>query len=148
MARIIPQGFAQTNLRLECGAGWCKMLAMRTGQAFVSLLIGIAATAGLAWLVINQPPTNPNLATAIVLLVVAVTGLLAPVLGWLHRRIPFGGRPPTAQAALRQALLLGLAAGAIALLQLRSLLDGTLLLGVLALVVLVEVFMQSRRASA
>ena len=114
--------------------------------SLLALLAGLAATAGLAWLVVNQPPTNPNLATAIMLLVVAVAGLLAPLLGWLHRRIPFGGRPPTARAALRQALLLGLAAGLIALLQLRGLLDGTLLLGVAALVVLVEVFMQSRRA--
>jgi hypothetical protein len=83
-----------------------------------------------------------------VLLVIAVAGLLAPLMGWLHRRIPFGGRPSTARAALRQALLLGLAAGAVALLQLRSLLDSTLLLDVLALVMLVEVFMQSRRAQA
>lgn len=124
------------------------MPAMRTGHALLSLLVGLAAAAGLGWLVTNTPPTNPNLATAMVLLVAAVTGLSAPLLGWLHRRIPFGGRPPTARAALRQALLIGLAAGAIALLQLRNLLDGTLLLGVLALVVLVEVFMQSRRAQA
>lgn len=116
--------------------------------SLVSMLAGLAAAAGLAWLVVTQPPTNPNLATAIALLVIAITGLLAPLLSWLHRRIPFGGRPPTTRAALRQALLLGLAAGAVALLQLRSLLDGTLLLGVLALVVLVEVFMQSRRAQA
>lgn len=124
------------------------MTIMRTGHALLSLLIGLAAAAGLGWLVYSTPPTNPNLATAIVLLVVAVAGIMAPLLSWLHRRVPFGGRPPTARAALRQAVLLGLAAGAIALLQLRSLLDGTLLLGVLALVVLVEVFMQSRRAQA
>jgi hypothetical protein len=148
MARIIPQGLVQTNLRLVRGAGWCTMPAMRTGHALLSLLIGLAAAAGLGWLVYSTPPTTPNLATALALLVIAVAGLAAPLLGWLHRRIPFGGRPPTARAALRQALLLGLAAGAIALLQLRSLLDGTLLLGVLALVVLVEVFMQSRRAQA
>lgn len=113
--------------------------------SLLSLLAGLVAAAGLGWLVYSTPPTNPNVATAIVLLVIAVTGLLAPLLGWLHRRIPFGGRPPTARAALRQALLVGLAAGGIALLRLRSLLDGTLLLGVLALVVLVEVFMQSRQ---
>lgn len=121
---------------------------MRTAYALLSLVIGVVAAAGLAWLVAYTPPTNPNLASAIALLVAAVAGLLAPALGWLHRRIPFGGRPPTARAALRQALLLGVAAGLIALLQLRRLLDGTLLLGLLALVVLVEVFMQSRRERA
>lgn len=116
--------------------------------ALLSLLMGIAASAGLAWLVINRPPTNPNLATAMLLLALAVAGLLAPLLGWLHRRIPFGGRPPTARAALRQGALLGLAAALIAVLQLRGLLDGTLVLGVLALAVLIEVFMQSRRERA
>lgn len=118
---------------------------MRITTALLLLLLGLAAAFGLGWLIYTTPPTNPNVATAMVLLVTAVTGLTAPLLSWLHRRVPFGGRPPSTQAALRQGLLLGLAAAAVALLQLRGLLDGTLLLGVLALVVLVEVFMQSRR---
>ena len=121
---------------------------MNLKASLLSLLAGAAAAAGLGWLIYSTPPTTPNLATALALLVLAVAGLAAPLLSWLHRRVPFGGRPPTARAALRQGLLIGLAAGAIALLQLRDLLDGTLLLGVLALVVLVEVFMQSRRAQA
>jgi hypothetical protein len=121
---------------------------MRITTALLLLLLSVAAAAALGWLIYTTPPTNPNVATAMVLLVTAVAGLMAPLLGWLHRRIPFGGRPPSTQAALRQGLLLGLAAAAIALLQLRGLLDGTLLLGVLALVVLVEVFMQSRRERA
>ena len=121
---------------------------MRTSHALLSLLAGLLAAVGLGWLVYSTPPTTPNVATALVLLVAAVTGLTAPLLGWLHRRIPFGGRPPSARAALRQALLLGLAAGAVALLQLRNLLDGTLLLGVLALAALVELFMQSRQERA
>ncbi len=124
------------------------MTAMRIGHALLSLLVGLAAAVGLGWLIYSTPPTNPNLATALMLLVIAVAGLASPLLGWLHRRVPFGGRPPKARAALRQGLLIGLAAGAIALLQLRGLLDGTLLLGVLALAVLVEVFMQSRRTPA
>lgn len=121
---------------------------MNRQTSLLSLLMGSAAAAGLAWLVINRPPTNPNLATALLLLALAVTGLLAPLLGWLHRRIPFGGRPPSGRAALRQAALLGLAAVALVILHLRELLDGTLVLGVLALVVLVEVFVQSRREPA
>lgn len=121
---------------------------MSLKTSLLSLVVGIAAAAGLAWLVINRPPTTPNLATALTLLALAVAGLLAPLLGWLHRRIPFGGRPPSGRAALRQALLLGLAVALSALLQLRGLLDGTLILGILALVVLVEVFAQSRRAPA
>ena len=69
----------------------------------ISFLIGLAAAAGVAWLVIANPPTRPNVALAIVLLVAAATGLLAPLLAWLHRRIPFGGRPPARRAAFRQA---------------------------------------------
>ena len=75
----------------------------------LSLLIGLAAAAGLAWLVIENPPTRPNVALAIVLLVAAATGLLAPLLAWLHRLIPFGGRPPVRRAAFRQAFFIGLA---------------------------------------
>lgn len=119
---------------------------MNRQTSLLSLLMGAAAAAGLAWLVMNRPPTNPNLATALLLLALAVTGLLAPLLSWLHRRIPFGGRPPSGRVALRQALLLGLTAVLLAMLQLRGLLDGTLVLGVLALAALIEVFAQSRRA--
>lgn len=118
---------------------------MRSTLAYlVSLLVGLAAATGLGWLVINAPPTQPNLATAIALLAMAGTGLLAPLLHLLHGRIPFGGRPPTQRAAFRQALLLSLALAALALLQLARLLDGTLVLGIAALVILIEVFAQTR----
>ena len=110
----------------------------------LSLLIGLTAAAGLAWLVIESPPTRPNVALAIVLLVAAATGLLAPLLAWLHCLIPFGGRPPVRRAAFRQAFLIGLALALAALLILVDLLDATLLLGILALVVLLEWLAQTR----
>ncbi len=110
----------------------------------LSLLIGLTAAAGLAWLVIESPPTRPNVALAIVLLVAAATGLLAPLLAWLHCLIPFGGRPPVRRAAFRQAFLIGLALALAALFILVDLLDATLLLGILALVVLLEWLVQTR----
>ena len=114
----------------------------------LSLLIGLAAAAGLAWLVIENPPTRPNVALAIVLLVAAATGLLAPLLAWLHRLIPFGGRPPVRRAAFRQAFFIGLALALAALLILVDLLDATLLLGILALVVLLEWLAQTWHPSS
>ena len=110
----------------------------------LSLLIGLSAAAGLAWLVIENPPTQPNVALAIVLLVAAATGLFAPLLAWLHRRIPFGGRPPARRAAFRQAFLIGLALALAALLLLVDLMDATLVLGIVALVVLLEWLAQTR----
>ena len=63
-------------------------------------------------------------------------------------RLPFGGRPPTRRAAYRQALLVGLALALAAWLQLVGLLDATLILGITALVILVEVLVQSRQKVA
>ena len=117
------------------------------GTTLTSVLVwlaGLAAAAGLAWLVMTMPPTRPNLALFFGLLIVAATGLLAPALAWLHRRIPFGGRPPAARAALRQAFLISLALAAAALLLLADMLDAILALGIAALVVLVEILAQSR----
>ena len=111
----------------------------------LSLIAGLAAVYGLVTMVLNTPPTRQNLATFLLLLVIAAAGLLAPVLAWLHRRVPIGGRPPTRRAAFRQALLIGLALALAAWLQLVGLLDATLILGVTALVILVEVLVQSRR---
>lgn len=118
-----------------------------SGIYVLSLLIGLAAAAGLARLVLESAPTQPNLAMALVLLVLAATGLLAPPLAWLHRRIPFGGRPPARRAAFRQAFLVGLALVLAALLLLAGLMDATLVLGIVALVILVEWLAQTRMPS-
>ena len=113
----------------------------------LSLIAGLAASYGLVTLVLTSAPTRQNLLMFLALTVVAFTGLLAPLLAWLHQRLPFGGRPPARRAAFRQSLLVGLAIALAAWLQLTGLMDPTLLLGISALVVLVEVFAQSRRRS-
>lgn len=108
-------------------------------------LMGLAAAAAAAWLVFGPaPPTPLNLILFLALLVPAAGGLLAPVLAALHTRIPFGGRPPSRRVALRQGLLIGLGLAFAAWLQLGRLLDGTLILAILALIVLAEVLIQSR----
>ncbi len=109
------------------------------------VLVGLAALAAAVWLVVaGGPPTPQNLALFLALLVPAVMGLSAPFLALLHRRLPFGGRPPTLQAALRQGFLLGLAVAVAGWLQLNRLLDATLVLGLLACVVLIEWLAQIR----
>lgn len=114
----------------------------------ISLIAGMGAVYGLVTLVLTMPPTRQNLASFLLLLVIAAVGLLGPLLAWLHRRVPIGGRPPTRRAAYRQALLVGLALALAAWLQLAGLLDATLILGISALVILVEVLVQSRRNAA
>lgn len=109
------------------------------------VLAGLAALAAAVWLVVaGGPPTPQNLALFLALLVPAVTGLLTPVLALLHQRVPFGRRPPTLQAALRQAFLLGMAVAVAGWLQLNRLLDATLAVGLLASVVLIEWLAQIR----
>lgn len=109
------------------------------------LLMSVAALAAAVWLVVGpEPPTPVNLALFLILLILAATGLLTPPLAVLHRRLPLGGRPPTPTAATRQAFLLGLGLALAGWLQLARLLDGTLCFGIVALVVLIEVLVQSR----
>lgn len=107
-------------------------------------IAGLVALAGIIWLVAGpEGPTVVNLALFLVLLVPAVAGLTAPLLAWLHRRLPFAGQQ-TPGVAARQGFLLGLGVALLAWLQLIRLLDPTLALGIVALVVLAEVLMQSR----
>lgn len=109
------------------------------------VLMGGAALAAVVWLVIGgAPPTPLNLAFFLVLLAVAITGLLAPVLGWIHHWLPIGGQPPTVTAATRQAFFVGLGVALAAWLQLNRLLDGTMALGIIAFVVLAELLIRSR----
>ncbi|MEA3337670.1 MAG: hypothetical protein U9R25_17370 [Chloroflexota bacterium] len=112
------------------------------------LLMGIAAVAAMVWLVVGpEPPTPQNLALLLVLIIPAATGLLAPFLGWLHRRMPIGGSPPTTTAAIRQGFLVGVGMALMGGLQLAGLLDPTLILGIMALIVLTEALLQSRSRS-
>ena len=106
--------------------------------------MGLAALAGALWLVTTLLPTLPNLLLFLALLLLAVTGLLTPLLAWLHGWLPIGGRPPTPAAARRQAFLIGLAVTGAAILHLLDLLDGALVFALVALVILVELLAQSR----
>jgi hypothetical protein len=109
------------------------------------VLMGGAALAAVVWLVVGgTSPTPVNLAFFLILLVAAMTGLLAPIMGWVHRWLPIGGQPPTITAATRQAFLVGLGVAVAAWLQLNRLLDGTMALGIVAFVVLAELLIQSR----
>lgn len=118
---------------------------MRLKSLLPAFLLGLAALAALAWLVINRAPDTGAFTVALALLVITCTGLLAPLLALLHRRVPIGGRVAGNRTALRQAFWLGIAAAAIVLLQWRGLMNSTLALGIGVLVVLLEVFAQSGR---
>lgn len=109
------------------------------------LLMGLAALATAIWMVAGgAAPTPQNVALFLALLIPATTGLLAPFLALLHRRVPFGGRPPAMKVALRQAFLVGVAVAVAGWLQLNRLLDATLVIGLAAFVALVEWLAQSR----
>lgn len=119
---------------------------MREASRYVPItLMGLAALLGAIWLVISgAPPTMFNLALFLVLLVAAVTGLLTPLLAIFYHWLPPAGRTVSFRLVTRQALLVGLALGIAGWLQLNRLLDGILILGLIALVVLVELLLRSR----
>ena len=119
---------------------------MRLKYLLPAFLLGLAALAALVWLVFNRAPDGIGLAGALVLLVIALSGLLAPLLAFIHRHIPLSRRPQDDLAALRQAFWLGLAAALIVFLQWRGLMDSTLALGIGVLVLLLEIFAQSGQA--
>lgn len=109
------------------------------------VLMGVAAVAAAIWMVAGgAPPTPQNVALFLVLLIPAITGLFAPILALVHRRLPLGGQPPTMKAAVRQAFLVGVALAVAGWLQLNRLLDATLVVGIVACVILAEWLVQSR----
>ncbi|MER2600108.1 MAG: hypothetical protein ABTQ73_11365 [Caldilineales bacterium] len=118
---------------------------MRLRSLLPAFLLGLAALAALAWLVMNRVPDSRSFTVALLLLVMACTGLLAPLLAWLQRRVPIGGATSGSRIALRQAFWLGLAVATLVFLQWRGLLNSTLVLGIGVLVLLLEVFAQSGR---
>lgn len=110
----------------------------------VALPVGSAAWAGLAYLILTQPPSDLAIAVALPLLGIAAANSAVPVLLWLHRRrqrLRYAIRTTT---VWRQALWVGLFAALCGVLQLARILDPLLIAMLVVALSLLEAFWQRR----
>ena len=108
-----------------------------------SLVTGALASAGLAALVIYMPPTTVWTALALALIVVIVMGFSAPV--WravLHRFMPKKDAREITILGFRFGLWSGIFIASIFLLRIMGFTDRVLILAILALLIMIEMFLQ------
>lgn len=113
---------------------------------FVGILLTVLGWGGLAaviWL------TLPNLGPRwlfFFFFVLGITGLVMPVVSFLHVRFP-SEPPSTPSVVVRQSLLVGIYAGILAWLQLGGVLDTTRAVFLAAGFILVEILLRIREQS-
>lgn len=117
---------------------------MKDHMAMVgSLLVAGLASAGLAALVIFEPPTTVWTALALVLIVVIVMGFTAPVWRLALRRIkPKKDDRAVTLMGLRFGLWSGIFIASFFLLKILGFTDQVLILAILALLIMIEMFLQ------
>ena len=115
----------------------------------ISVLVAMAAWAGLAGLVRQFQPTPPLLAAALALVAIAVAGTTVPFWYLLQRRLAPKRNPKTwVGVALREGVWTGLFAAALLFLRLNDLLNGVLVLVLAVVLFLLETFLQQRGATS
>jgi MFS family permease len=113
----------------------------------LSLLIGLLSGAGLAALVYYEPPTSLLRALALALIVLTVAGLIGPVLGVILRKImPKADAGRMTMMGLRFGLWLGIFIASLVLLKMLHFMDSVLILAILALLMMIEMFLQQNAA--
>jgi uncharacterized membrane protein YcaP (DUF421 family) len=111
------------------------------------LLIGLLSGAGLATLIYYEPPTLLFRALALLLVVLTVMGLIGPVLGVIMRRImPKSDAGRMTMMGLRFGLWLGIFTASLILLKMLNFMDTVLILAILALLMMIEMFLQQNAA--
>lgn len=114
----------------------------------ISVLMAVAAWAGLAALVRQLQPTPGLLAAALALVAIGVAGATMPFWYLLQRRLAPKRNPKSLTGvALREGVWTGLFAAALLFLRVRDLLNGVLVLVLAVVLFLLETFLQQRRAS-
>ena len=109
----------------------------------ISLIVGALALAGLGALVYSAPPSNALTALALLLVLLAVTGLTAPFWRLLLRRI-LSKRPDReiTGMGLRFGLWSGVFITGVILLQVLGFMNQVLILALLALLIMIEMLFQ------
>jgi hypothetical protein len=112
-----------------------------------SLFVGLLASAGLIALVIYVPPTMPWLALAIFLTLLAVMGFSAPI--WrlvLRKLLPRQDDKEVGRMGWRFGLWTGVFVASLGVLKILGFADRVLILALLALLIMIEMFLQQNAA--
>ncbi len=114
----------------------------------ISVLVAMAAWAGLAGMVRQFQPAPPLLAAALALVAIAVAGTTMPFWYLLQRRLAPKRNPKTlVGVAVREGVWTGLFAAALLFLRVNDLLNGVLVLVLAVVLFLLETFLQQRGAA-
>ncbi len=112
-----------------------------------SLLIGLLSLAGLGALIYLEPPNNTRIALGLALVVLAAMGLTAPIWRQIMKKVtPKSSDREVTLVGLRLGLWTGIFLASIAVLKLINFLDRVLVLAILALLIMIEMFLQQNAA--
>ena len=112
-----------------------------------ALGLGVLAAAGLGVLAYAVPPSPPWIALALLLIALTVMGLSASVWGLIvHKLAPKSSAESAMLMGLRLGLWTGLFVASVLLLQLLGFTDRVLILVILALLIMIETFLQQNAA--
>jgi len=110
-----------------------------------SLVLGLFCWGALAALLIyTKPDAIPQLAAALLLLMVAIGATTMPFWGRIHQRLTSNSQEPVVNIAIRQAVWAGLFVAILLVFHFVNLLDWILVLVTVILFVLLEAFLQQR----
>ena len=114
----------------------------------LSLFVGVGAAAGLSYLILQKPPSALYEATALLLILIAVTGLTAPLWRLLLRKLINGAdEEELTGMSIRFGFWTGLFIASLILLRILNFADRVLMLAILVLLIMIEMFLQQRAAS-
>ena len=112
-----------------------------------SLLMGALALAGLGALIYLEKPSTFRIALGLLLIVLMVMGLTAPFWRLFMKKIIPGNTGDDATAAgLRLGLWSGIFVASVLLLRITNFMDRVLVLAILALLIMIEMFLQQNAA--
>lgn len=110
---------------------------------FISLTVGALSSAGLAALVYYAPPTGALTALALLLIMLIVMGFSGPVWGAVLRRMmPKADGRTMVMMGMRFGLWSGIFSASLVLLKVLDFMDRVLILAILALLIMIEMFLQ------
>jgi hypothetical protein len=112
-----------------------------------SLLVGVASLAGLAALINLEQPSKWLIGLGLLLVVLAMLGFTAPVWRLIMKKVsPKSSSSEVTVMGLRLGLWSGIFVASVILLRILNFMDRVLILAVLALLIMIEMFLQQNAA--